>query len=111
MAYEPTEWEAGMKVTASRLNKIEQGIVDAGGVMIVHENEDTSTLDKTFAEIRNALAVGTIVIFLQAYTDGVNIRMVKSAINEEGSYNVYFMNGPTHYTAASENGYPALPVS
>jgi len=51
MAYEPTEWEAGMKVTASRLNKIEQGIVDAGGVMIVRNTSSTATVttfDKTW---------------------------------------------------------------
>lgn len=31
MAYTPTEWQSGDIVTSAKLNKIEQGIADAGG--------------------------------------------------------------------------------
>ena len=53
MAYTPTTWAAGDKVTAEKLNNIEQGIVNAG-ILIVNENQETYTLDKTWQEIADA---------------------------------------------------------
>ena len=29
--YEPTEWKTGDKITAAKLNKLEQGVGNAGG--------------------------------------------------------------------------------
>lgn len=31
MSYTPTEWETGQTITAEKLNKLEQGVADAGG--------------------------------------------------------------------------------
>lgn len=56
MSYTPTEWQNGDTVTAEKLNKLEQGVADAGGggsgILIVHDTE--GTLDKTYAEIKAA---------------------------------------------------------
>lgn len=35
MSYEPTNWKSGDVVTSAKLNKLEQGVADAGGVMLV----------------------------------------------------------------------------
>ena len=63
MAYTPTEWLDGDLITAERMNKIEDGIVNAGsgesggsGNYIVHADPSTFTLDKTAQEIYNAMA-------------------------------------------------------
>lgn len=69
MAYTKTNWQTGDIVTSEKLNKIEQGIVDAGP-MIVHateatENDTTTyTLDKTFNELKTAFDAGTDVKIL-----------------------------------------------
>lgn len=58
MGYTPTTWNTGDTITASALNKMEQGIADGGGgAVIVTETSDT--LDKTFAEIYDLIHSGT----------------------------------------------------
>ena len=60
MAYNPTNWKSGDVVTSAKLNKLEQGVADAGGggVLVVNVvlNSPTSTptLDKTWQEIHDA---------------------------------------------------------
>ena len=53
MAYEPTNWKSGDVVTSAKLNQIEGGIA-SGGVLIVHEDEETGALDHTWQEIHDA---------------------------------------------------------
>ena len=54
MSYEPTTWKAGDTVTSAKLNKIEQGIMNNGGTLIVRTtyDEDTQveTCDHTWQE-------------------------------------------------------------
>lgn len=60
MSYTPTQWNTGDTITASALNKIEQGIANAGsgsGAVIVTDNE--TALDKTYAEIYDLVNGGT----------------------------------------------------
>ena len=52
MSYEPTQWKDGDLVTSAKLNKLEQGVANGGGIMVVHANEDM-VLDKTWQEIYN----------------------------------------------------------
>ena len=60
MSYTPTEWKTGDVVTSAKLNKLEQGVADAGGVLVVTAtvDGDTTTLDKTYAEIKAAVLAG-----------------------------------------------------
>lgn len=44
MAYEKTIWEAGMLVTSSLMNKIEQGIADAAGLPSVNSSNEGAIL-------------------------------------------------------------------
>lgn len=57
MAYTPTTWVTGDTVTATKLNKLEQGVANAGSAVIV--TETNGTLDKTFAEIYDLIHSGT----------------------------------------------------
>lgn len=82
MSYEPTNWKSGDVVTSAKLNKLEQGVADAGGgnVLVVHITDDEGldgyVADKTFAEISAAVNAGKVVfavyfdeIFPIAYFD------------------------------------------
>lgn len=58
MAYTPTTWTTGDTITASAMNKIEQGIADGGGGAVIITDDGTS-LDKTYAEIYDLINSGT----------------------------------------------------
>ena len=70
MAYEPTVWKSGDTVTSAKLNKMEQGIANAGGSEVVvvgievvnTESGATATFDKTFAELKTAHEGGAIML-------------------------------------------------
>lgn len=61
MAYTPTTWNTGDDVTATKLNKIENGIANAGSAVICNLTNSGSgyVLDKTVQEIYDALENGT----------------------------------------------------
>lgn len=81
MSYNKTTWQTGDKITAAKMNKIEDGIAAAeqsgGGanVMIVNvtiTNSSTNNLkgsyiDKTFGEVFTALDSGTLVYLKITY--------------------------------------------
>lgn len=76
MAYVPTNWATGDVITAEKLNKIENGIVDANSqtypVNITIDGENmTFTCDKTWNEIKTAYENGKHVIMRDRYTYGV----------------------------------------
>lgn len=56
MAYVPTEWKKGDIVTAAKLNKLEEGVANAGGggVLVANIDTTTMTIDKTWQEIHDA---------------------------------------------------------
>ena len=68
MSYTPTTWTTGDTITATALNKIENGIANAGGAaLLVHVTETQSgdqvtyTADKTAGEIINAMPLVFLV--------------------------------------------------
>lgn len=63
MSYEPTNWKSGDVVTSAKLNKMESGIENAGALIVMEQND---TLDKTWAEIREAVISGRGVVLLKA---------------------------------------------
>lgn len=70
MAYTPTQWGTGDTITASALNKIEQGVADAGGALFVDWSGSSSQpLSKTVQEIYDALSSGIPVYLRYAYGD------------------------------------------
>lgn len=68
MTYEKTNWQTGDVVTAEKLNKMEGGIENAGGVLIIeptitHEGEAIIfNLHTSFNDIKNALLSGKNII-------------------------------------------------
>lgn len=72
MSYEPTTWKSGDIVTSAKLNKLEQGVANAGGCLVVNVNVEgdpqsgaTYTLDKTWQEIYDTVTSGTpVFLFL-----------------------------------------------
>ena len=61
MSYTPTSWSTGDTITAAAMNKIENGIANAGGALICSSTivDGVYTLDKTAQEIYDALLAGT----------------------------------------------------
>lgn len=63
MSYTPTSWSTGDTITAAAMNKIENGIANAGSALICSSTYDSSEgtyiLDKTAEEIYDALLAGT----------------------------------------------------
>lgn len=57
MSYTPTTWTTGDTITASAMNKIENGIANAGSGVIITDNG--TALDKTYAEIYDLVNSGT----------------------------------------------------
>lgn len=69
MAYSPTTWATGDTVTATKMNKIEQGIANAGSALIVSSSyvNGAETMNKTVQEIYDALTNGVPVYYAYRY--------------------------------------------
>ena len=67
MSYTPTTWATGDTITATKLNKMEQGIAGAGGSgLIGYENGE---LDKNYNELNAMLESGVIPWFIDVFDD------------------------------------------
>ena len=60
MAYTPTTWVTGDKVTSTKLNKIEQGIANAGGGGLAHYTDTSGTLDCTYNDLVADITAGRL---------------------------------------------------
>ena len=108
MAYEPTNWKSGDVVTSTKLNKIEQGIV-SNGMLLIHDED--GILDKTWQEIHDG--GHAIVIFeSNGYIDRLNVYSIWED-NETYGISIYDPGFPTtiNYECTSANGYPQRTVS
>ena len=132
MTYTPTTWNTGDTITASALNKIEQGIANAGGgggALIADYIRANNTLSLTVAEIYAAYTAGTPVFIRYIYGDTTTyngdqkmmpilylynynyaglIRIAASCaykINAGGDYNA-FTPAIMIFEATSTNDYP-----
>ena len=103
MSYTPTNWKSGDVVTSAKLNKLEQGVASAGGVLIV--TETNGTLDKTWQEIHDAAPL----VWMQG---GAAYYPCMAVGNAEEQYFVAFSNlaggEPEMYAAESTDAYPVL---
>lgn len=106
MSYTPTEWHGGDVLSAEAMNKIENGIANAGsGALEVRietsQDGNTTTLDKTWQEIYDAFPNVYIYIEDDAFT-GKNLILSVGYENETYSINI---DGSTFVTDSSD-GYP-----
>lgn len=109
MSYTKREWATGNVVGAVDLNRMEQGIEDAGSsgsgevlvVNAVYDSEnDSYTLDKTWQEIYDAFP------FVAVYIN-TNEMLFKNNINNAGIYNGnYIVEAGLSLTTNSASGYP-----
>ncbi len=82
MSYEPTNWKAGDVVTSAKLNKLEQGVANAGGGVLVVGTVPVANrivCDKTAAEMWAAAKAGAVVI-----DGGTFVYLVLQSIMDEG---------------------------
>ena len=118
MAYEKNIWKTGDIVTSAKLNHMEDGIGNAGGVMAVTltYDEDTGmvTMGKTWQEIFNAISTGVLCITYNEPTENdqapAGIITFAQVMNNEYSVRVLSASGVQTYVATysttSADGYP-----
>ena len=129
MSYTPTTWTTGDTITASAMNKIENGIANAGSALIVDWVD--GALDKTVAELYEAYNSGTPifvrliygspedyegfqrfcpVILIYNYNYANNIRVVVSYTNQVSLTGKDFTFTPTTaiFSAESTTAYPTF---
>lgn len=102
MSYEPTNWKSGDTVTSAKLNKMEQGIANAGGVFVVGFGEGDA-LDKTWQEIADAAKIG-LVLLIDVTEEQTYVAYLKETMASDDEYQVAF--GENYYIASSADGYP-----
>ena len=111
MSYTKREWATGNVVGAVDLNRMEQGIEDAGSgqVLIVNvvynSNNNSYTLDKTWQEIYDAYP-----FVIEYYNEnGLESKhIIYQVFNDNGTYSV---NGMDSYTTTSASGYPTISIN
>ena len=117
MAYTKNTWADGDVVTSEKLNHMEDGIADAGGIMII--NDTDNTLDKTWQEISDAMAANTFCV-IKTVLQGIdgssvcNYLVVEAGYSELNGTSPYYLSviikGSTvqyvQYTTTSATGYP-----
>lgn len=69
MAYTPTTWNTGDTITAAAMNKIENGIANAGGGGVLIVEYDGSELDKTWNELKASMDAGVIPMIVDYFDD------------------------------------------
>lgn len=138
MSYTPTEWKNGDTITATAMNKIENGIANAGGggalICTVTNTGSAYALDKTVQEIYDALESGTPayvtytygvpltdyasdkffapIIKIFTYESGEVIRIVATwtSTTSPATGDGSFLHGPATavFSAGSMNAYPTF---
>lgn len=99
MAYNPHTWVDGETITTAKLNTIENGIANAGGVLKVTLSS-SGVLDKTWQEIYDA---GFAVL-----DNNGDISVLNSISAYSGEYMVVFSRSSSlsEFSTDSANGYP-----
>ena len=110
MSYTPTDWQSGDVITSTKLNKLEQGVANAGGALIIHTTDDpsTSVMDKTVREI---IAAMPLAFLRSEETEGgvltyLSDKVVTSVEYSDG-YIVSVQDYGISYEAATLDDYPS----
>ena len=114
MAYEPTVWKSGDKITSAKLNKVENALSGTSKVYFTDaavDDEGPITLNETYQQIADKFADG--VVFVRYYKSNVCIATQLVAycgqMQGMGDYclMVQGMNGqPEPYVASTPNDHP-----
>lgn len=110
MAYEKQTWVTGEVITKEKLNHMEDGIANNGGILFLHE-DTAGVLDKTWNEINTALRNGQLIFVLKTEETFINWLFVGCAAI--GRNNVYYLSAldseaeSYSFDTDDPNGYPA----
>ena len=118
MSYEPTTWKAGDTVTSAKLNKMEQGIANSGGSLIITASalSDNLTLDKTWQEIYDAAEAHQDIKLIFTETNNIIYAPLLSIFIENEIYYITFLKNSENsistylFAALSANNYPSLQI-
>lgn len=106
MSYTKTNWATGDTITAEKLNNIENGVANTGGVLVVHTtfNGNSMVLDKTWQEIHDA---DVAVLSYQTGTTAKHNAYL-STIDYDGDYTCTFINDDMHleFMCTGPDSYP-----
>lgn len=114
MSYTPTNWNTGDTITAAAMNKIENGIANAGGgkydaynYIISQVDNGTPVLEKgEWSDIYDALQAKTHVVGLYLWNQTPNQYHDTVSMFVPLTYTNYYSSADTHYGCAiyDENG-------
>lgn len=115
MAYEKQEWKTGDVITEGKLNHMEDGIANGGGMFpigftdIKMDPPRAMTLNKTWNEIKNALESNLLPVVFGGESEKV-VAIVMGVLEEEGSYLVFVNIAGTsqQLSTDSPDGYPSI---
>lgn len=111
MSYEKNTWQTGDVITANKLNHIEDGIANGGGVLITGTTMEggVPTLTNTWQEVFDAPM--TVLRFATSENAVITLTSSEVAKISDGVYQISFgtlsdpMN-PLVFEATSADGYP-----
>lgn len=118
MSYTPTEWKTGDVVTSAKLNKLEQGVADSSGVLVVTVTDasdgENKVCDKTAGEMAAALENGGIIFRTTVLSEdgagGYQYTPLLSAMGADDETYYSFITGfdtvMLSFTATSASEYP-----
>lgn len=121
MSYEPTNWKTGDVVTSAKLNKLENAVANGGALKLnftIDNEAETITIDRTFAEIKEAVLSGVNVFGIME-SNGVSsivypCQFEESSDPEDEYHSVDvcgFSRGSITFEAETENDYPVRNIT
>lgn len=123
MSYEPTVWQTGDVVTSQKLNKLEQGVADAGGgggALIVDTellHEDSIKCLITAGEMLAAAKVGPVIIKFSFGGEDYYFNVIQFTYEASApmwnfvTLNLELDGGFLQFNATEESGYPIAPIA
>lgn len=104
MSYTKREWATGNVVGAVDLNRIENGIEDSRGILVVNavydSENDSYTLDKTWQEIYDAFP------FVIEYQNALGMEGKSNIISVGTNSSDYIVETGLSFITNSASGYP-----
>lgn len=107
--YTAREWNNGDIVTASNLNRMEQGIEDAGTgdwLVVTTSGTNVITMDKTWQEIYDAFP-NVILTYSNKNSSGKRLILDVYQDVKSGNYMVAESNNVVVFSTNSATGYPS----
>lgn len=109
MSYTPTNWKTGDIVTSEKLNKLENGVADAGGsgwlVVGVTDDGTASICNKTAGEI---LSASPFVLFYESIEGNGAVEFL--SVFTSGIGYTFVTTGGKSYVALRADDYPTTEV-